>query len=121
MAPIYDMLLGQFENPGAPAEIASILEEHSPEKTHLVLDEETAVLALLICFPGGKLWAFSANVEDDPSLWILTKNDELIADEDDYPEVFAAAMDKKLPSTLGSEVATRRFTEAFYDPYVIGS
>lgn len=89
-------------------------------KTHLVFDEETAFLALLIYSPGGRLWAFSANVEGDTSLWVLTNNDDLIADEDDYPEVFAAAMDKKFPSTLGSEAATRRFNEALYEPYVIG-
>lgn len=112
------MLLGQFENPGAPAEIASILEEHSPEETHLVLDDEDVVLSLLVYFPGGKLWAFSDHVEDDPSLWVLTNNDEVIADEDDYLEIRAAAMDKKLPSTLDSEVATQRFNEALYEPYV---
>lgn len=118
MATIYDILLGQFENPGTPAEIEGILAEHSTQKTHLVLDDENVILSLLIFFPGGKLWAFSDNVEDNPSLWALTKNDEVVADEDDYVEIREAVMDKKFPSTLGSEVATQRFNEAFYYPYV---
>lgn len=118
MATIYDMLLGQFENPGASAEIESILVEHSTQKTHLVLDDEDVILSLLIFFPGGKLWAFSNNVEEDPSLWVLTKNDEVVADEDDFLEIWEAAVGKKYPSTLGSEVAAQRFNEAFYVPYV---
>lgn len=118
MATIYDMLLGQFENPGASAEIEGILAEHSTQKTHLVLDDEDVILSLLIFFPGGKLWAFSDNVEEDPSLWVLTKNDEVVADEDDFLEIREAAMGKKFPSTLGSEIATQRFNEAFYEPYV---